>query len=232
MDDAFLSVITARHCKRSFLDRPVPRETLETVLRAAGHAPSSQNTQFWQVAVLTGAARDELSRRLCEDFDNSAPVALDYRNRPADLDQLYRDRGREADAGFYRAKGIEPVDKAARRARLRENYVFYGAPVEMIFHLPADATHGTFLEMGLFLQNVMLGLVACGLGSCPQGSVAAYPDTIRDFLGLQDRLIVCGLAVGYVEETAPINAFAPSRAELEAYTRWLDHNAPPTSGIG
>jgi nitroreductase len=232
MDDAFLSIITARHCKRSFLDRPVPRETLETVLRAAAHAPSSQNTQFWQVVVLSGAAREELSRRLCADFDSQAPVQLGYRNRPAELDQLYRDRGREADAGFYRAKGIEPVDQAARRARLRENYVFYGAPVAMIFHLPGNATHGTFLEMGLFLQNVMLGMVACGLGSCPQGSVAAYPDTIRRCLGLdEDRLIVCGLAVGYVEETAPINAFAPPRAELEAYTRWLDH-APPTSGKG
>ena len=232
MDDAFLSVITARHCKRAFLRRPVPRETLETVLRAAGQAPSSQNTQLWQVAVLSGAARDELSRRLCEDFDSQRPVKLDYRNRPAELAQVYRDRGREADLGFYRAKGIEPVDQAARRARLRENYLFYGAPVEMIFHLPADATHGTFLEMGLFLQNVMLGLVACGLGSCPQGSVAAYPDTIREFLGLgDDRLIVCGLAVGYVEETASINAFSPPRAALESYARWLDH-APPTSGTG
>jgi nitroreductase len=232
MDDIFLSVITARHCKRTFLKRPVPRETLETVLAAAAHAPSTQNSQFWQVAVLTGAARDELSRRLCEDFDQGAPVELDYRNRPAEMDQVYRDRGRQADAGLYRAKGIEPVDKAARRARLRENYVFYDAPVEMIFHLPANAAEGTFLELGLFLQNVMLGLVACGLGSCPQGSVAAYPDTIRRCLGLgPDRLIVCGLAVGYVDETAPVNAFSPPRAELETYTSWFDH-VPPTSGTG
>jgi nitroreductase len=223
MPDDFLAILRARHCKRAFLDRPVPREVLEEVLRAAAHAPSTRNSQPWRVAVLTGAARDELSRKLCDAFDRDVPAKHDYANRPPSEGMVEEQRARAAGAGVFAAKGIARADEAARRAHLRDNQQFYGAPVELIFHLPADAAPGTFLEMGFFVQNVMLGLVALGLGSCPQFSVTAYSDAIREHLGLgPDRLIVCGMAVGYPDPAAPVNAFAPERAPLEEYARWFD----------
>src|SRR5436190_22049929 len=93
----------------------------------------------------------------------------------------------------------------------------------MILHVPANAASGTFLEIGCFLQNIMLGLVACGLGSCPQYSVAGYSARIRAELGMSaDRLIVCSLAVGYPDPQAPVNAFVPERASLAEYTRWYE----------
>ncbi|HEY9391260.1 MAG TPA: nitroreductase [Mycobacteriales bacterium] len=220
----FLSAITARHCKRAFLDRPVPVEILEEVLRAAGHAPSTRNTQFWQVAVLLGAARDALADRLCARFDSGAPRRPDYQNRPTVMGEVYQRRSQEWGAGLYRVRGVARDDVEARRAHDRDNFRFYGAPVAMIFHLPADSVAGTFLEMGLFLQNVMLGLVSCGLGSCPQYSVAGYAEEIRQFCGLgSDRLVVCGLSVGYVDEAAPVNGYHPPRAPLDSYVRWYRH---------
>ncbi|HEU5475952.1 MAG TPA: nitroreductase [Actinophytocola sp.] len=226
--DAFLwnglfAVLGARHCKRAFTDRPVQRDLLERVLRAAAHAPSTRNGQPWQVAVVSGQNRDSLARRLCADFDNGVAVKPDYPNRPVLPDERIEARAREAGAGVLSAKGIDRADAAGRRAHLRDNYDFYGAPTAMIFHLPAEAPPGMFLEMGFFLQNVMLGLVACGLGSCPQYSVAGYADSIRAELGLgADRLIVCGLAVGYPDETVAVNTFHPRRAELEDYVQWHD----------
>lgn len=223
MDDAFLSVITSRHCKRAFLDRPVPREILERVLSAAGHAPSPRNTQFWQVAVVTGEARTELSRRLRRAADSAEQYEPDYSNRPTPAGELAEQRAFAWGAAYYGALGIARADDAGRREVERRNLRFYDAPVAMVFHLPAAAVAGTFLEMGLFLQNVMLGLVACGLGSCPQYSVARYGDVLRDALGLgADRLIVCTLCVGYVDESAPINTFYPERAPLEEYIQWHD----------
>src|ERR671931_128864 len=98
--------------------------------------------------------------------------------------------------------GIESHDRGGRSEFERRNLRFYGATVAMIFHLPRNAVHGTFLEMGFFLQNVMLGLVSCGLGSCPQYSVTRYSAVIRDFLGLgAERLVVASLSVGYVDES-------------------------------
>ncbi|MFY9820721.1 MAG: nitroreductase [Thermoanaerobaculia bacterium] len=223
MAEDFLSLLTARHCKRAFLDRPVPREVLEEVLRAAAHAPSTRNGQPWAVAVLTGAAREALARKLCDLFDRDVPMKMDYASRPAELPPAHEERARAASEGVHAAKGIARDDAAGRRRHLRDNLGFYGAPVAMIFHLPANATPGTFLEMGLFIQSVLLGLVTKGLAGCPQASVAGYSDAIREHLGFgPERLIVCGMSVGYADETAPVNTFAPERAPLEEYTQWLD----------
>jgi nitroreductase len=236
----FLSIITRRHCKRAFLDRPVSREALERVLTAAAHAPSPRNTQFWQVAVLMGEARAALSQRLWAALDSPEQYEHDYVNRPSPMGAPYEQRAFDWGAAFYGTTAISRDDSAARRDFERQNLNFYGAPVAMIFHLPHNAVAGTFLEMGFFLQNVMLGLVSTGLGSCPQYSVARYADVIRDVLGLgADRLVVCSLSVGHVDESAPINRFHPRRAALSEYTQWHDQapsatappaTAPPAAG--
>ncbi|MFI9203169.1 nitroreductase [Streptomyces sp. NPDC053048] len=219
-----LSLITSRHSKRAFLERAVPRSVLTDVLEAAGHAPSSRNTQLWQVEVVAGSARETLTHKLCEAFDRGDPPRPDCAGRPRTLEPRIEERTRDADAGVLRARGADGTadpGPAARRELLRDNLRFYGAPVAMVFHLPDNAVSGTFLEMGFFVQNVMLGLVARGLGSCPQFSPARYADVLRTALGIgKDRLVVCCLAAGYVDEAAPVNRFVPRRARLEEYTRW------------
>ncbi|HWL89116.1 MAG TPA: nitroreductase [Polyangiaceae bacterium] len=220
--ERFAQIVEARHCKRAYLDQPVPREILVQVLRSAAHAPSTRNGQPWRVAVLSGAARDALSRVLCAEFDGGVAPAPDYGNRPPVLDPDAEVRAAQAAEGLFEVKGIARGDAVARRAHQRGNMQFHGAPVEMIFHLPKGSPPGSFLETGFFLQNVMLGLVASGLGSCPQFSVAGYADAIRKHLGLEGRLVVCGLAVGYPERSAAVNRFFPPRASVDEYVTWHD----------
>jgi nitroreductase len=225
------SVLGGRHSKRAFLAKAVPHDLLENVLRGAAHAPSTRNGQPWQVAVVTGGRKDALARRLCAELDRGVTPRPDFQYRSSVSDGKADARAREASVGVLLAKGHNGNDRAARRAHLRDNLGFYGAPVEMIFHLPAEAMPGQFLEMGFFLQNVMLSLVACGLGSCPQFSVAGYPDAIREELGLDaDRLVVCGLAVGYPDETMAVNRFQPGRSDLADYVQWHDQPPPATAG--
>lgn len=220
--EELLEIIAARHCKRAFLPRPVPREALEAALAVARNAPSTRNGQPWQVAVVTGQARDELSRKLCAAFDSGVPAQLDYLSRPPDLPPIAEQRAAAAAGGLLDLKGVARDDAAGRRAHLRDNLRFYGAPVELIFHLARDAAPGTFLEMGFYAQNVMLALLCQGLGSCPQASVAGYPDVIREQLGLgPGRLVVCGMAVGYPDPAAPVNAYVPGRAALADFTQWF-----------
>jgi nitroreductase len=225
--DQFVGLATARHCKRAFLDRPVPRHLLEQVLATAGNAPSTRNGQPWRVEVVTGDALDALVNRLFEEWDRKTPPRLEYGNRVPNPEPFVEERAKAAAAGAFQALGITGTGEDARRAHMRMNMQFYGAPLAMVGHLPVGAPGGTFLELGLFLQNVMLGLVAAGLGSCPQSSVACYPDVVREQLGLgPDRLVVCTLSVGYPDPAAPINAFIPPRASVTEYTRWHDQLSP------
>ncbi len=200
-----LSLIASRHCKRAFLDRPVPRDVLAEVLLTAGQAPSSRNVQPWRMTVVTGSPLDALTRTLCEGFDRGERPRPDCPNRTPTLDHTAAERARTALSGVLRAKGHAPDDASAA----------------LVCHVPGDAVPGTFLEAGLFLQNVMLGLVARGLGSCPQFSVAGYADALRRKLDIDaDRIIVCTMAVGYPDEAAPVNRFVPTRARLEEYVHW------------
>ncbi len=223
----------ARHCKRAFLPREVPREVLMRVLSAAAHAPSTRNGQPWRVCVVSGAAREALSHALCTQFEAGAAPSPDISHQPPTLDAAAEQRAADAAAGVLLAKGIAREDAAGRRAQHRDNMRFHGAPVEMIFHLQKGSPHGLFLQTGFFVQNVMLGLVASGLGSCPQSSIAAYPDVIRRQLGLaDDRVVVCGLAVGYPDGSAPVNGFFPPRAPLEEYVTWHDQASPEEAARG
>ena len=139
------------------------------------------------------------------------------------MSERHTERAQRAGIELFAAKGIGRDDAAARRTHDRDNLRFYGAPVAVIFHIPGNAVAGTFLDMGMFLQNVMLGLVSFGLGSCPQYSVAGYGFAILEELGLPtDRVVVCGLSVGYPDPEAPVNRFFPARAPLQEYTAWHD----------
>ncbi|WP_217238157.1 nitroreductase [Streptomyces sp. AC555_RSS877] len=216
-----LSLIASRHCKRAFLERPIPRDVLAEVLLTAGQAPSSRNVQPWRMTVVTGSPLDALTRTLCEGFDRGERPRPDCPNRTPTLDDTAAERARTALSGVLCAKGHAPDDASAARAHFRDNLRFYGAPAALVCHVSGDAVPGTFLEAGLFLQNVMLGLVARGLGSCPQFSVVGYADALRRKLDIDaDRIIVCTMAVGYPDEAAPVNRFVPTRARLEEYVHW------------
>lgn len=214
-------LMRARHCKRSFLPDPVPKALLADILSAAAHAPSSKNTQPWGVSVIQGEKLGQFSRILCDLFDQDQPENPDYVYIPEPWPEGFLERARACGYELFALKGIERRDRVARKAHDRENFTFFGAPAYLIFHLTPTAERGTFLDMGFFMQNVMLGLVAKGLASCPQFSVASYPDAIRGFLGI-DRLIVSGLAVGYPDPDALVNAFVPERLPLEQYVQWVE----------
>ena len=219
----FLSVLHARHCQRAFLDEAVPRDILESVLLAAGQAPSGKNSQPWKVTVAAGARRDALSEALCAAYDAGEKGKADYEYSLLPPPAEWMDRARACGYALFDLKGIERKDYEARKAHGRENFTFFGAPVVMIFHLPRGAERGNFLDLGMFMQNVMLGLTAQGLGSCPQFSVAGYADIVRKVLGsAEDRCIVAGMSVGWPDSEAKVNTFVPERLPLGDYVNWLD----------
>ena len=219
----FLSVLHARHCQRAFLDKTVERDVIESVLLAAGQAPSGKNSQPWKVTVATGVRRDMLSEALCAAFDAGEKGKADYKYSLLPPPDQWMDRARACGYALFDLKGIERDDYEARKAHGRENFTFFGAPVAMIFHLPRGAERGNFLDVGMFMQSVMLGLAAHGLGSCPQFSVAEYANIVRESLGLaEDRCIVAGMSVGWPDLEAKVNTFVPGRLPLDHYVSWLE----------
>ncbi len=220
VDDAILSRISVR----SFLDRPVPREVVEDILDVARRAPSGTNTQPWKVCVLTGEARQRLSRRILEAFDDSAHDAshvAEYRYYPVQWTSPYLERRRKVGWDLYGLLGIARGDKARMHAQHARNFAFFGAPVGMIFSIDRSLERGSWLDYGMFLQNVMVAARARGLDTCPQAAFAPYHRIIADELRLPDgEMVVCGMSLGYADRSAPENRLRTEREGVAGFARF------------
>ncbi|MBF0197036.1 MAG: nitroreductase [Planctomycetes bacterium] len=214
-------IIANRHCKRAFLEKDVPKDVIEKALDLAGNAASSKNTQPWKVAVLRGKGKDELAEKLCAKFDSGEFEKPDYRYSPDPLPEDMKAKAKDCGIGLFKIKGITREDKAGRIANSRENFRFFGAPAVLFFHLIPQAEKGTFMDLGQYLQSVMLALSAQGISSCPQYSITSYTQSIKSELNLpEENILVCGLPIGYAKEGEIVNNYIPQRMAPSEYTTW------------
>lgn len=214
------AVIRSRKTVRAFRPDAVPREQLVELLEVARMAPSNFNTQPWRVHVLAGKAKRALSEAISRAHSaNSLPPFSPFPPAPpADCAARLDDFGRR----YYAALGIDRADMAARYRQTGRNFLFFDAPVGFIFTIDSALTKHSWLDFGLFLQNLMLAAHARGLATCPQVSFVRYQSIIAEQLGLAPgEAVACGMSLGYPDEQAAVNQLAMPRETPEAFTRWL-----------
>lgn len=218
--------ITSRHSVRAFLPTPVPRETLEAILRVASRAPSGTNTQPWKVYVLTGDAKKALSRKVRAAFDDPVERAKhseEYAYYPTEWRSPYIDRRRKLGWDMYGLLGIVKGDKARMHEQHGRNYDFFDAPVGLIFTIDRDMEQGGWLDYGTFLQNVMVAARGRGLDTCPQQAFTQFHRIIEEHLKLPaNEMVVCGMSLGHADTTAAINTLVSEREPVSAFARFVE----------
>jgi len=226
MTAAVDAAIASRRSIRRFLPTPVPRETIEAILAVAARAPSGTNTQPWRVRVLQGEARQALSRRLRAVHDDPAQLARqqeEYAYYPTQWVSPYLERRRKVGWDLYGLLGLGKADKAGMHAQHGRNYDFFDAPVGLIFTIDRVMQQGSWLDYGMFLQNVMLAARARGLDTCPQAAFTAFHRVIAEQLGFEaGEMLVCGMALGHADPQAVENSLVTERAPVAAFTRFVD----------
>lgn len=213
--------LISRRSTRAFRPDPVPRETLETILAAAQRSPSYMNTQPWEIAVVTGKQRDELSRILVDLVDKDTPPAPDIPPPPPwppDLEARLKDHAtRRADH-----LGLDLSDPAVRKQMRINNFSFYGAPCALFLFQDSSLGEWSLLDAGIFIQSLMLAAQGSGLGIVPQGLITDYPDAVRTHLGIPDtKRLVLGLSLGYPDGEAKINSYQSHRADAGKLVKWF-----------
>ncbi|MCM5569756.1 nitroreductase [Burkholderiaceae bacterium FT117] len=219
------AAITGRRSIRAYLDKPVPKEVVEDILEVAARAPSGTNTQPWQVTVLAGEPKVELSRRILAVYDDPAAMAAErdeYDYYPRQWVSPYIDRRRKVGWDLYTLLGIAKGDKERMHAQHARNFRFFDAPVGLIFTIDRVMQQGSWLDYGMFLQNLMVAARARGLDTCPQAAFTHFHRIIGEFLELPpERMLVCGMSLGYADPDAPENGLVTEREPVEAFTRFL-----------
>ena len=213
-----------RRSTRAFLPRAVPRETLAEILAIASRAPSGTNAQPWRVRVLTGHALEALCDRLCAVVDDPAQSALhepEYAYYPRDWVAPYSDRRRQVGWALYGLLGINRGDQERMQAQHRRNFRFFDAPVGLIFTVDRVLEQGSWLDYGMFLQNVMLAARVRGLDTCPQAAFAQFHRVIADELSIPDsEMLVCGMALGFANPVAVENTLQTPRESVEGFAHF------------
>lgn len=230
-DAAVLAAITGRRSIRAFLPTPVARDTVEQILQAAARAPSGTNIQPWQVVVLTGEALAGFGAHLSAMSLAGAPSEQDYAYYPERWREPYLARRRKVGWDLYGALGIRKGDREATARQHARNYAFFDAPVGMIFTMDRDMEIGSWLDMGMFLQNVMIAARAWGLETCPQAAFANYAKTVARLLDIPaDRQVIVGMALGHPDPAAPEYRFQTDREPVSSFTRFVTTLPHPPGG--
>lgn len=225
-----LVAIESRFSCRAFLrDKPVERQKIEEILRMASCAASSTNTQPWKVHVLQDDSRDALVEKVCAAHDATQAdpaLAAEYGEvagyYPANWVSPYIDRRRHNGWGLYGALGIGKGEKDKMHAQTQRNYRLFDAPVGLMFTMDRVMGRGSLIDYGMFLQTLMLAARALGLHTCPQAAWNNYAKLVLPLIGASaDEMLVCGMALGYADESAPVNSYRTPREAVGSFTRWL-----------
>ncbi|MFJ1468790.1 MULTISPECIES: nitroreductase [Massilia] len=220
------AAITSRRSIRAYLETPVAREDIEAILEVAARAPSGTNTQPWKVHVLTGAAKARLSDRILAAYADPAQNrehVEEYAYYPREWVSPFVDRRRKVGWDLYALLGLTRDNKTGMAAQHGRNYRFFDAPVGMIFTIDRVMEQGSWLDYGMFLQNIMVAARGRGLDTCPQAAFTQFHRIISDELGLpENEMIVCGMALGFADLDKVENTLVTEREPVSSFARFLD----------
>ena len=221
--------ITSRMSVRAFTQQDVPRELITEILQVASRAPSGTNTQPWKVYVLQGATRDALVDKVCaahEAIRSTPELAQQYTEQydyyPAQWVSPYIDRRRENGWSLYGLLGIGKADKDRMHEQHQRNFKFFDAPVGLMFTVDRVMGRGSLLDYGMFIQNIMVAARARGLHTCPQAAWNGFHRIILPHIGAgEEEMMVCGMALGYADETDKVNTLVTPRVAVNEFTHWV-----------
>jgi nitroreductase len=219
------AAITSRRSIRAFLPTPVAREDIEAILEVAARAPSGTNTQPWRVYVLTGAAREQLGDAILAAYTDPQQAALhteEYAYYPREWVSPFIDRRRKVGWDLYALLGLTRDNKAGMAAQHGRNYRFFDAPIGLVFTIDRVMEQGSWLDYGMFLQNIMVAARGRGLDTCPQAAFTQFHRIIAEHLQLPaNEMVVCGMALGFADPDKIENTLITAREPVSAFTRFV-----------
>jgi nitroreductase len=199
------NAVRSRQSVRGFLDHPVPPDVLRRVLIAALQSPSGGNLQPWHVYVLSGAKLDDLKARIrrriaAGDLGDQPPIPP----YPLPLPGRYAQRLEDMGARRYEAVGVDRDDQEARVRVRAGNWECWGATTALFCYLESVMLPPQWMDVGIFLQTVMLLFRAENIDTFPQIAWAEYHETVTEVIEPSSKLVLaCGMSIGFADPDVP-----------------------------
>jgi nitroreductase len=218
---AVTEAIRGRKSIRRFLPDQVAPSVVREILAAACRAPSGSNTQPWGVEVVSGASLERVSARVLAELDSELVRKPNYAYLPDPLPSPYKERLSDFAGRLSALDGIDRRSAQGPSQALAWNYRFFGAPIGLFFHIDRDLQWGSWLDLGMFMQNVMLLARARGLDTCAQVSWTNYGEAVQQELDIPPtRMIAAGMSMGYADPDAGPNRLETPRETTDEFARF------------
>jgi len=205
---------------RAYLDKQVSADQINRILARAARTASGGNLQPWHVWAVGGEkfkAFNGIIQKKIKDHP-FGDGSTEYDIYPKGLTDPYRARRSKCGEDMYASVNVTRDDKEGRTAHFNRNFEFFGAPSALFFAIDRQMGFGQWSDLGMYIQSIMLLAREEGLHTAPQEAWALWHETIGGFLDIPENLMFfCGMAIGYMDESAPINSLRTERADLGEY---------------
>ncbi|TGK99286.1 nitroreductase [Leptospira levettii] len=211
--------MNTRHSIREYDRKPIPEEILNRIFETSLRSPSWKNSQPWKVHIVSGAKKELLAEKLTKTAKESAPTPETSwpESYPSDAKKRMFDLGMK----IYGVAGIDRKDKEARDQFMLRNFSFFGTPTAVFITSKFDLNFFVGIDLGCFLQSVLLLAREEGLGTCPQAALGAFPEVVRETLGLaNEEKVIMGLSIGYPKADSDLNRYHTPREGLSDLIRF------------
>ena len=209
--------IKSRRSVRGYSGREVDPELIKKIFLQAQDSPSNCNTQPWHVVVVSGESRDKIQNAMLSDIMGGKTPTPQFTPGDQNLKDEYRKRQIACAISLYDSMDIKYEEKDKRQELMLKNWQFFGAPYAAFFSMPKTMSEINAVDMGIYLQTIMLLLTENGLASCPQGALAMFTESVWELANIPEgHGIMFGLSFGYADEDHRINKFSVGREELNS----------------
>jgi nitroreductase len=214
-----MEAIRLRKSIRGYKPDPVPREVLREILETATRAPSSMNTQPWEITVVTGQALDNIKQAMTEMLKIGATPHPLSPSRP--FEGVYRQRQIEVAVQIFKLMGIAREDMEKRAEWLGRGQRYYDAPAVFFISIDNSLQERTLLDIGALAQTICLIALNYSLGTCIDDQGIPPAEVVKKFTSIpQSKRIAMCIAVGYPDWDFPANRLESTREPLENVTTW------------
>ena len=211
-------VIKTRKSIRAYNTDPVPKKVIEEIIETARWAPSWENTQPWELAVVCGEELQKLSEILIERISTRVPPNPDFPPQVT-WPEIYHERRRENGKRLY--KEHMGWSREESDAFMTNIFQYFGSPCALFVYIDEALEVFSIFDCALFVGNIVLMAENMGLGTCILAGGIFYPDEIRTFLKIpESKKIIISVALGYPDNNEKINALRTSRVDLASFVRW------------
>lgn len=214
-----IEAIKTRKSIRGYNPEPVPKEILQEILEIATRAPSSMNTQPWEIAVVAGQVLDKIKQANIEKFDSGDIPSPDMFRKP--FTGKYRERQISIAVQLFQLMDIAREDRMKRTEWTRRGFQFLNAPAIIIVSIDKILDDAAQFDVGALAQTITLTALKYGLGTCIQRQGVMYPDVIRKYVDIpEDKRICICITIGYPDRDFPANKVHSDREPIENITTW------------